>query len=102
MSSPAQQEAEQQFYHDILGFHGDFIFAWHLEEARLLVVSNRGFMPVEGGDITPPDRTVARIPLYRGDTQIKRNLCAFWKRDHSGYYVEEFGAMLKKQFEHTD
>ena len=75
------------------------MFAENLEEARLLVISGKGFMPVEGhtseGDF---GSVIRRIPLYRGNTQITRNYCAFWKKDNSGYYVEEFGEFLKKQF----
>lgn len=99
VASQAQQEIEQEFYHDVVGFQGDFLFAGNLEEARLLIVSGKGFMPVEGGGVVQFGNTVTRIPLYRGDAQIKRNYCAFWRKDNSGYYIEEFGAILKKQFE---
>lgn len=99
VSSQAQQGVEQEYYHDVIGFHGEFVFAENLEEARLLVISGKGFMPVEGhtseGDF---GSVIRRIPLYRGNTQITRNYCAFWKKDNSGYYVEEFGEFLKKQF----
>lgn len=37
--------------------------------------------------------------LVRGKEPILRNYCAFWKKDNSGYYVEEFAKMLKAQFE---
>lgn len=99
VASQAQQEVEREFYHDVVGFQGDFLFAGNLEEARLLIVSGKGFMPVEGGGAFQFGNTVTRIPLYCGDAQIKRNYCAFWRKDNSGYYIEEFGAILKKQFE---
>lgn len=99
VSSQPQQEVEKEYYHDVVGFQGEFLFAENLEEARLLVIGGRGFMPVEGGaggmDF---GSAIRRIPLYRGNTQITRNYCAFWKKDNSGYYVEEFGDILKKQF----
>lgn len=99
VSSQAQQEAEQEYYHDVVGFQGEFLFAENLEEARLLVISGKGFMPVEGSTGgSDYDPIIRRIPLYRGGTQITRNYCVFWKRDNSGYYVEEFGELLKKQF----
>lgn len=100
VASPAQRKIEREFYCDVVGFQGDFLFAENLEEARLLVVSGKGFMPVEGGSgAVQFGSTVTRVPLYRGDTQIRRNYCAFWKKDHLNHYVEEFGAILKKQFE---
>ena len=99
VSSQAQREAEQEYYHDVVGFQGEFLFAENLEEARLLIISGRGFMPVEGDTCGRDFGSVfRRIPLYRGNTQITRNYCAFWKKDHSSCYVEEFGGFLKKQF----
>lgn len=100
VSSWAQQDTERTYYHDIIGFQGEYIFADNLEEARLLVISGKGFMPVEGtGKSGNFGTQISRIPLYRGENQITRNYCAFWKTDNSGYYVEEFTEMLKTQFE---
>lgn len=100
VTSQAQQETEQGYYHDIVGFHGEYIFAENLEEARLLVVSGKGFMPVEGGKTQENFGTaICRIPLYQDDTQITRNYCLFWKKDNSGYYIEEFAEILKSKFE---
>ena len=57
-------------------------------------------MPVEGaGDTEKPGPSIVRMPLFRGDSQITRNYCAFWKKDNSGYYVEEFADMLKRKFD---
>ena len=83
VTSQAQREVEREFYHDVVGFQGDFLFAGNLEEARLLVVSGKGFMPVEGGGTVQFGSSVTRVPLYRGDAQIKRNYCAFWQKDES-------------------
>lgn len=99
VASEKQQEEEQRFYRDIIGFKGDFLFAETLQEARVMVVSNRGIMPVEGplGD-TFFGAAMKRMPLLRGDEKIKRTYCAFWKKDNSGYYVEEFADILKDMF----
>lgn len=97
VSSRAQREVEQEYYRNVVGFQCEFLFAENLEEARLLVISGRGFMPVDG-DTGGTDSVVRRIPLYRGNTQITRNYCAFWKKDCFGRYTEEFGDFLKKQF----
>lgn len=99
VASRGQRETEQEYYQGIVGFQGEFLYAENLEEARLLVIGGQGFMPVEGicqaGNTGP---SISRIPLFRGDSPITRNYCAFWKRDNSGYYVEEFADILKKQF----
>lgn len=99
ISSQEQQDTERDYYHDIVGFHGEYIFADNLEEARLLVIAGKGFMPIEGNGKSGNFGTqIARLPLYRGENQIARNYCAFWKADNSGYYVEEFAEILKSKF----
>ena len=99
VASEAQQETEREYYRDIVGFQGEFIFAENLEEARLLVIGGKGFMPVEGnGQLMNFGTSIARIPLFQDGRQVTRNYCAFWKKDNSGYYVEEFADMLKSQF----
>ena len=99
VSSKEQQENEQEYYQGVVGFQGEFLYAENLEEARLLVIGGQGFMPVEGAKQAGNfGSSISRIPLCRGKEQITRNYCAFWKKDNSGYYVEEFAEMLKRQF----
>ena len=90
MSQPWQQRTEL-----ILGPEG----IARLEAARVLVVSNRGVLPVEG---TNRDSffgaTLKRIPLTREGSQLRRTYCAFWKKDNSGYYVEEFADLLQSMY----
>ena len=95
VASKGQQRTEQAYYRDIFGFQGDFLFADSIDEARVLVVQNNGFMPIDDGVERTGDTTV-RIPLCRSDRPIRRHYCAFWKTDNSGYYVEEFADFLKK------
>lgn len=98
VASPSQQENEQEYYRSVVGLQCEFLFAENLEEARLMMIGRRGFLPVEGADSIPVAGTsITRIPLIRGNEPIKRNYCAFWKKDNSGYYVEEFAELLKKQ-----
>lgn len=99
VASDQQQEEEQRFYRDIIGFKGEFLFAGTLQAARVMVVSNRGVMPVEGANSDSFfGATLKRVPLTRDDIQIKRNYCAFWKKDNSGYYIEEFAEILKSMY----
>ncbi len=100
VASEAQRETEQAYYHDVVGFHGEFLYAENLEEARLMVIGRKGFLPVEGTEQAAPAGTsIVRVPLVRGEEPILRNYCAFWKKDNSGGYVEEFASILKAQFE---
>lgn len=100
VSSKDQRENEREYYQGVVGFCSDFLYAENLEEARLMVIGGQGFLPVEGirhaGSFSP---SICRIPLFRGDSQIKRNYCAFWRKDNSGYYIEEFADILKRKFE---
>lgn len=97
IASGNQQKTEQEYYRDIFGFQVDFLFADNIDEARLMVVQNNGFMPIDESPEFIGNATV-RIPLYRNDHQITRHYCAFWKTDNGGYYVEAFAEILKSVF----
>lgn len=99
VASKEQQEEERRYYRDIIGFKGDFLFAQTLQTARVMVVSNRGVMPVEGVHSDSFfGAALKRIPLTRDGVQLKRNYCAFWKKDNSGYLVEEFADILQSMY----
>lgn len=99
VASKAQRETEREYFRTDIGFPGEFLYAENLEEARLMVIGRKGFLPVaDCGTETPDTGSVTRIPLMRGDEPVLRNYCAFWKKDNSGYYVEEFAELLKAQF----
>ena len=98
--TPAQRETEQEYYQTIVGLQGEFLYAENMEEARLMVLSRKGFLPVEGASALPTmGNAIVRLPLVRGEGPILRNYCAFWKKDNSDCYVEEFAELLKGQFE---
>lgn len=97
ITSREQQNAEQQYYQNTLGFGGSYLFAGNLEEGRLLVLSNRGFLPVESVGTLPPERaSIRRLPIYEKDRQIMRNYCVFWQKENASYYIEEFASILHK------
>lgn len=99
IASAAQRGTEQEYYQTIVGLQGEFLYAENMEEARLMVISRKGFLPVEGASaLLSAGTSIVRIPLVRGEEPILRNYCAFWKKDNSGYYVEEFAKLLKEQF----
>ncbi len=98
VTSRGQEETDRDFYRDILGFRGQYIYAYNMEEAHMAVLSGKGFLPVEGSvDSTMPG-ILKRIPLYRNGKQVYRRYCAFWKQDNSGFYIEEFADILAEQF----
>lgn len=78
ISSYEQQNSERSYYHDVFGFQGEILFADNIEEARLMVISGKGFLPIEGsGAMVSIGTSITRIPLYQGEKQITRNYCAF-------------------------
>lgn len=90
---------EQRYYEEIIGLKGEFLFADTVQEARLKLISGQGYMPVDViGEQAWFDTAVSRIPLYRNGLAVKKTYCAFWRKDNSGYYIEEFADLLKKQF----
>ena len=64
ISPPARRESEREFYMNTLGFGGSFVFAENLEDGRLLVAGNRGFLPVDNaGTLPPAGAGTARVPI---------------------------------------
>lgn len=97
ITSKDQRQHEEAFYKDTLGFSNNFIYADNLEEARLMVAGNRGFLPIENvGILAEPISTTKRIPVQKEGTPITRKYCAFWKKTETNYYIEEFAELLKK------
>ena len=100
--SESQRETEREYYWDIFGFRGDFLFADSTEDARLMIVQNNGFTPVDLDSLAPTGSATAIIPLRRDGQPITRHYCAFWKTDNPSPYVEEFAGLLKAEFSKND
>lgn len=99
VASKEQQEEERRYYRDVVGFKGEFLFAETMQEARVMAVSNRGVLPVEGRrNDSFYGATLKRTPLLRGGSPIHRIYCAFRKKDNSNPYTEPFAELLIKQF----
>ena len=93
------QKEEQEYYENIIGLRGAFLFADTMQEARLKIITDRGYMPVDViGDQVWFDTTVRRIPLVRNGKSIKKTYCAFWKKDNSSEYINDFAEILKTCF----
>lgn len=101
--SKAQQNDEWDYYCNTLGFEGEYIFAESIEEARMLIVSGKGFMPVDMAKVHHNGVT-AVVPLFRNERQMSKNYCLFRRADHknreySERYISDFVEILKEQFE---
>lgn len=99
VSSEAERAKEQEFYQNVIGFQGEIMFADNMEEARISVISGKGFMPSEGTPVSGSlGANIKRIPLYRGNAPITRNYCAFWKKENTNLFPEKFAAILRERF----
>ena len=99
IASAEQQENERSYYRDVVGFRGEFLFAENLQEARVLVVANKGVMPIELiGSERYFGSAMKRVPLLRGGNQITRNLCAFRKKENDSAMLREFEKLLVECF----
>jgi len=93
------RKEEQEYYEKVVGLKGAFIFANSIQEARLKIVTGQGYMPVDIiGSQVWFDTTISTIPLVRKSEPITKSYCAFWKKDNSGYYIEEFADILEDKF----
>lgn len=54
-------------------------------------------MDVIGGGV-PAGGAVRRIPLCRNGEPVRKNYCAFWKKENSGFYLGEFARILRSEF----
>ncbi|MGO5541645.1 LysR family transcriptional regulator [Blautia sp. HCP3S3_H10_1] len=98
ITSAGQQE-ERAYYEDIVGIKGDYLFADSIQEARLKIITGQGYMPVDViGKQAWFDTSIDRIPLVRNGEPVKKTYCAFWRKDNSGYYIEDFAKMLRAGF----
>lgn len=97
ISSKEQQNTEQDYFQNTLGFGGKFLFAGNLEEGRMMVAGNRGFLPVESvGTLPPPGAAIRRLLIVQNGRKLQRNYCVFWLKEQTNYYIEEFAQMLRK------
>jgi DNA-binding transcriptional LysR family regulator len=103
VASKDQQKNEQDYYENTLGFRGSFLFAEDLEEGRMLVAGNKGFMPVEVSQkFMQTGIAIQRVPLVQSGNQIQRNFFAFWKKDRDLKLVREFADNLRTTFGNHD
>ena len=98
VASKNQQKNERNFYQERIGITSEFVFAENIEEARLLVIGGKGYMPLEGDGQEPVGTSMAHLQLLRGGKPINRNYCVFWKLDSATDSIREFGELLKAQF----
>lgn len=97
VTSKENMGSERDFYQNSLRLSKKFLYADNLEQARMMVLSNRGFLPIDAiGKLLEPMNGIQRVPLYQNDKRMQRNYFACWEKDNTNYYIEEFADILKK------
>lgn len=92
-------ESDESYYQDILGIRSEFKAVKTLDEAQILVASNQGYLIVNDrtqGQLNLD--TVKTLELVNGKQTMSQKYYAYWKADNSGYYIETFADLLKKNF----
>lgn len=98
-----QEHKEKEYYQTTYGIKGEFLYARSIKDARLMVVSNQGYFPVEGEPVLSHfSKTIERVPFYKSGSQFERNLCTFWLKNNSGYIIEDFAEMLQDEFKKNE
>lgn len=97
VSSKENADSEKDFYQNTLRLSKKFLFVDNLEQARMMVLGNRGFLPIDAiGQLPEPMNGICRIPLYQKDKRMQRNYFACWEKENTNYYIEEFADILRK------
>lgn len=88
ISPVSQRHNEEIFYREYFGIKGDFIYAENLEEAHLMVVSNKGYFPIEFNEPPQQSEIVKYVPIMQKESQIYKKYYAFWRADATKKYIE--------------
>ena len=95
--SKDREDSEREFYEKSLNLSHRFLYADSLEQAHLMVASQRGYLPIDQiGHLDKPVSGIKRIELSYKGNPIQRNYFACWPKDKTNYYIEEFVKMYKE------
>ena len=97
LSSEEQQETERNFYNNDLSFRSEIHFCEYVDDAHMLVIQGKGYMPIEGSGDTAQTAAKA-VKLTRNGSPLIRRYCAFMKADNPSKHTNEFIEILKKKF----
>lgn len=94
-----QRETEKDFYTQVLGFEGSFVFARSVEEARIMAAAGNGFL--FGGSAAPdtkPSEGIRILALYQGGKQAQIKYYLFWKKANANNYIKDFANVILEAF----
>ncbi len=95
----SNQDSEIAYYRDILGIESEFTAVGTYEEAIVQVAAGAGYLITNernSKEIHNPH--LYKLLLFNGEKPMIQHYYAFWKANNSGFYIETFAEILKKQF----
>lgn len=99
VASGDQQQVESDYYRNVLNLECEFVFAANLQEARMMVAADRGFLRLESREASTPAGTIIRrIPLVDTSGQLHRDYYAFYPARNANPLAAEFAQILKSLF----
>lgn len=99
VANAAERDTELKRFRGSYGFPNSFLFADTLRAARMLAVSGKGFIPMDGlGDPEYLKPSIKRVNLCADGEAILHPYCAYWKISNDKAYIKEFVDILRAQF----
>ena len=87
---------EEMFFREYLGIKSEFIFAENLDDAHLMVISNKGYLPVTFKQSPQNTELTSYVPLVFNGNPFYCKYYAFWRADSTRQCIENFASILKR------
>ena len=101
VANGAERDRELKHFKETHGFPNSFLFADTLRSARMLAVSGKGFLPMDGlGDPEYLQPSIQRVNLYAEGRPVLHPYCGYWKISNDKASIKEFVDILRAQFPH--
>lgn len=99
VAAQSQRQLEVDYYRQVLNFDCEFLFAASLQEARMMVAADQGFLRIESREAAGPAGTVIRrIPLVGAGEQLHHDYYAFYPASDANPLAPDFAEILKSLF----
>lgn len=100
IAAPDRQISEKRFFRLSLGLSDNFLYAANLEEAMYMVISNKGYLPMDMYSVNRARYSgfIRCIPFCKERRQLSKRYCIFWKRSRANEAIEEYVRVLESKF----
>ena len=98
IAPPGERLNEEIFYREYFGIKSEFIFAENLDDAHLMTVAGKGFLPLTFQNAPTDTDFVKYIPLIYQGKPVTRKYFVFWHANSARQCIEDFAETLKANF----